>query len=67
MMFSFYYVYINTDLTVLGLVLNILFGAFIYLISGLLLFKILKDKSDLWHFGYSFIIGVTSKFKVNLV
>lgn len=65
MIFSFYYVYMNTDLTILGLVLNIIFGAFVYFISGVLLFSMLKNKSDLWHFGYSLIVSVLLKFKVS--
>ncbi len=62
MLLSFYYIYTNTDLTILGLALNVLFGAFVYFISSVLLFKLLKNKSDLWHFGYSLIANGASKF-----
>lgn len=61
MLLSFYYIYMNSELTILGLILNILFGATVYFAIGLLLFALLKNRSSLWHFGYSLVISVVRR------
>jgi O-antigen/teichoic acid export membrane protein len=61
MLLSFHYLYINTELNIQGLLLNVCFGGLIYFIAGLFLLSILKNKSDLWHFCYSLVLHSLSK------
>ncbi len=63
MFLSFNYIYLNTDHSVIGLVLNVSFGAMAYTLAVLLLLILLKKKSNLWQFNYSLVVSVLLKIK----